>query len=60
MTFGVPYHRQRRVHDIVTNRTVTVSICPICGAEYPMVRKDFESHSLSNEAVAHVNTHEKG
>lgn len=54
MSLGVPYHRQRRI-----DKTVTVSICPICGAEFPMVRKDFESHSLSQDAVDHVNTHEE-
>lgn len=53
--FGVPYHRQKR--DPLTGRVLPISICPACAAEFEMVQKDWESHQLSPQAVAHVQSH---
>lgn len=54
-SFGVPYHKQKRGP---RGEVLPVSVCPVCGAEYPMDRKDFESCVLSSEAVAHVRSHQ--
>ena len=50
---GIAFHRRR-----VDGRKAW-SICPVCALEFPMVRKDFESFSLSDEAAKHWHTHDE-
>ena len=46
--FGVHWHDQ------IQRNGKWVSVCPFCGKEYRMVRKDFESFLLSVAACRHL------
>ncbi len=52
-TIGIAYHKQE------TSNGVIVSVCPVCSAEYPMTRKDWESHMMTPEGIAHYESHSK-